>query len=571
MPYRIDSVTPGNNASIELGQITVLVGPNNCGKSQTLKDIRQYTSTGRREGLVVLESLRVTLPSEAELKAEVQIRPHQAADHIQIIGVKDDLQSHTNFGPNKHWFSHVYPPEPDAASQELQILRSLGTCLIGYLGAEARFKLTESSPAFNPRSETPSNALQSLYASDLSVMTEFRRAFRDAFEMDIGLDWAAMTRFYLRVANDFGQLPDSRIELDLLMANAEELQSQGDGFRSFAGIAMALLTYPSRVILLDEPEAFLHPAQARVLGRWVATQAARRPGQVVVATHSADFLAGMVSAGVDATILRLNRINGVTKFHRIPKAATTGLIESPLLSSQPVLDSLFHRGVVICEGDPDRAVYQTVAHRFNDNYRGEDFLFIHSNGKDAARFPAKLLRDSGTPVCVVADFDVISSESTLDGIVEGLTGKGLDERTKQLRTVVADAVEAGSQGQLLEGLVANVKAWLERNDVDLRGARRSLVACARGGSNKWDQAKKSGFSALPTQDQGSAQELIGRLSATGLFVVPCGELESWLENGASKGSRWNQRALQALHDNECPVPLKAFVEQILSFLAPRRT
>ncbi|WP_190953468.1 ATP-dependent nuclease [Pseudomonas koreensis] len=565
MPYRIQSVQPKGGVQIELGQLTVLVGPNNCGKSQTLKDIRQFSSSGRCERLVVLDSVSVMLPTENELRSSILIRPHpSASDHISVLGVKDDLLTQMNIGPQRSWFEQMYASEEPL---EREILESLGTCLIAYLGAEARFNLTASSPAFNPREETPSNALQSLFASDIGVQTELRHAFSSAFKMDIALDWAAMTRLYLRVKDDFGSIPDGREELNALMTDAQELEKQGDGFRSFAGIALALLTYPTRVLLLDEPEAFLHPAQARVLGRWIGAQTSSRQAQVIIATHSADFLAGLIAGSHDATILRLNRTETTTLFHKIPQSVITGLIESPLLSSQPVLDSLFHRGVIICEGDPDRAVYQTVAQRFYANQHGEEFLFIHSNGKDAAKLPAKLLRESGTAVCVIADFDILNSEATVAEIIDGLQGLSIPEDIIQLRDQIAVIIETKSQAQSLEELRANVLVWLDQQNEDLRRARKSLVSHARAGSNKWDLVKKDGISFLPPADAAKAHELLERLSGFGLFVVPCGELESWMHLGRSKGSKWNQAALQALHANSCPDALKLFVGRVLGFLA----
>jgi hypothetical protein len=49
------------------------------------------------------------------------------------------------------------------------------------------------------------------------------------------------------------------------------------------------------------------------------------------------------------------------------------ILNSPLLSSQPVLESIFHRGVAVCEGDSDRVVYQTFAVK---QYQDEKILFI---------------------------------------------------------------------------------------------------------------------------------------------------------------------------------------------------
>lgn len=532
-----------------------------------LRDVREFSTTASTSQTVILRELNVQLPTAEELEASVLVRkdPHNIG-HLLVSAVKDDLQGQTSLSPMANWFEQLSAQAADAEHCKRTILPTLGTALIAYLGAEARFRLTEGGAAFNRRAEAPANALQSLSVADKSVMAELRRAFKAAFGMDIGLDWGAMTWLYLRVAKDFGQVPETPDGITELMEQAEELQKQGDGFRSFTGIAMAMLAYPERLILLDEPEAFLHPTQARVLGRWVAKQATSRAGQVVVATHSADFLAGLVSAGESAKIMRLNRTESGTNFHLVPPDVTTSLVKSPLLSSQPVLDSMFHRGVVICEGDPDRAVYQTVAQR-TSALLGEDYLFIHCNGKDAAHSPADLLRKSGTPVCVVTDFDVLNSEDVLERIVQGLTGAGLDVETKKRRAAVAQAIELKTEEQSLDELKTSVAQWSERVG-DLRQARRSLVAAARAGSNKWAKAKKKGVAALPKDDQPKAIELLEILAGHRLFVVPCGELESWLSLGFDKGRDWNRRALEELHKDNCPHELKEFVSKILASLVP---
>lgn len=566
MPFLVQNIRPRAGDSIELGKLTVLVGPNNCGKSQTLKDIREYASTGVLDRLVILESISATLPSEVELRGSVQSRPHETPGHLQISGVKDDLQTQLGFGPQERWFGQQYDPNGNAEAQRREVLRALGTCLIAYLGAEARFKLTAPTAGFDTRSQAPANAIQSLLGAGAETHKELRSAFKSAFKMDIGLDWAGMMKWYLRVAADFGVIPGDREQLDALMKDAPDLEKQGDGYRSFAGIALALLTFPNRLLLLDEPEAFLHPAQARVLGRWLATQAAKRAAQVIVATHSSDFIAGLIASDTPATIIRLNRSDS-TRFHQIPSAASQGLVQSPLLSSQPVLDALFHRGVVICEGDPDRAIYQTVAHRFHAENSGEEVLFIHSNGKDAMKGPAELLRQSGTPVCVVADFDILNSEAVLDEVVTALSGFALDEETKALRAGLAGLIEEKDVASSIEELRTSVTEWLKRDETDIRILRRTLVSHARAGSNKWNAAKAKGLGSLNAEDAARASELLTRLEKKGVFVVPCGELESWIDVNRAKGKAWNQEALQLLHRGECPAALRAFIAAILAHLA----
>ena len=51
---------------ISLGKFSVLVGPNNVGKSQTLKDIATIMSSGRRDRTVILKELNFERPGSFE-------------------------------------------------------------------------------------------------------------------------------------------------------------------------------------------------------------------------------------------------------------------------------------------------------------------------------------------------------------------------------------------------------------------------------------------------------------------------------------------------------------------------
>ena len=70
--------------------------------------------------------------------------------------------------------------------------------------------------------------------------------------------------------------------------------------RSYASVILHLLApiTPS-ILLLDEPEAFLHPPQARLLGEIIAAERPSR-AQLVVATHSPDVLHGLINVASTA-------------------------------------------------------------------------------------------------------------------------------------------------------------------------------------------------------------------------------------------------------------------------------
>jgi len=427
--------------------------------------------------------------------------------------------------------------------------------------------LTRPTDCYDVRTENPTNALQAFFANRSAVQAELRRAFQDAFEMDVALDWAAMRRWYLKVGKSFGDIPDERDRLDALLKDAPEMSVQGDGYRSFAGIVLAMLTFQNRLLLLDEPEAFLHPRQARALGRWLGNRAESVKTQVILATHNSDFLWGLVSSNPDIRVIRLNRTGDNTRYHLVPSQTTKNLVQSPLLSSQPVLDSLFQEGVAVCEGDPDRAIYQTVAHRQLGTQGGESILFIHANGKDAIKTPITLLQSSGTPVCAVVDFDVFNSEKILSELYEALNGNEPSVKILELRRKVAESVEKQKEEEILAAMKEAARDWLENVPDDLRRARKSLKDIA-GKASKWGRVKAKGLDSLDETGRAAAEELIKLCRDAGIFVVQKGSLESWIELGHRKGREWNRLALERLYAGDCPSDLKQFVANIVTQLRP---
>jgi len=89
----------------------------------------------------------------------------------------------------------------------------------------------------------------------------------------------------------------SRNFVEKIRVQAVPLESQGDGMRSFATVLLYVLVADTHSIqFLDEPEAFLHPPQARLLGELIARER-KAKSQLFIATHSTDILDGLIAGG----------------------------------------------------------------------------------------------------------------------------------------------------------------------------------------------------------------------------------------------------------------------------------
>lgn len=155
------------------------------------------------------------------------------------------------------------------------------------------------------------------------------------------------------MGQDLGAMPLSSQDAYSYLESFPNLDIQGDGLRSIVGIISAIVAVKRPVILIDEPEAFLHPPQALQLGQ-IISELVDDNTQVFIATHSADFLRGLISVVQDSKIIRLERSKeDVTTANLLEPDILKQIVTDPLLSSARVLEGMFYRGVVATEGDAD--------------------------------------------------------------------------------------------------------------------------------------------------------------------------------------------------------------------------
>lgn len=548
------------NQQIPLGKFTVLVGPNNVGKSQTLKDIHAKMTSGRNARTTILTEIEVQKPDTFdELLAGLKvIDDPDHLDHHLVSGIGSNLRSgdqiRVHMGNLEQQFN---------ASDNLDFtFGNISKYRVSYLDAASRLQVAQTAGANNPHTEVPQNLLQGLFVAEQAVERTLRRAFFETFGMDVRLDYSGMTQLSIRVAQRFGEIDADPRNAYRELSKHGRLDDQGDGFRSFVGVVLSLLLSHGRIVLLDEPEAFLHPAQARQLGIWVAEHAGSGPGQVVVATHNASFLSGIISSGQPVDIFRINRRDDFTKYTRISPEATSRLATSPVLSSQRVLESIFHRGVAVCEADADRAIYEAVASR---ELRSQDAFYLHAHNKQTVPQVVTLLKDAQIPVCAIVDIDILNSA---DDLSRCLTALQVTAEQKAellgLRAQLAERIGEQDETTILASLEHSVTEFLrqlEDQEHTLSGARGALNRL-RKQATEWYEVKKDGLSALEPVSRPIAEELLKMAAEVGLFIVPVGELESWIDVGTSQKNKWVVRALEQLHDGECPDGLRTFISNV---------
>lgn len=327
------------------------------------------------------------------------------------------------------------------------------------------------------------------------------------------------------------------------------LSEQGDGMRAFMGMLLTIETSKYRVIVVDEPEAFLHPPQARLFGRILAEQHATGT-QVIIATHSEDIVQGVTSisppVGFDPTIIRINRRDKIFKVSQISVEKVQQLYHDPLLRHSSVLGGLFYQGVAVCEGDSDCTYYQAVLSYLIESGRvaARDVHFMHCGGKARIWKAVDALRAASVPTVAIVDFDVLKSDDVLAKLV-GVSGGDFAELTTSLN-VLRNAITSRSRSVNKAAARSQILAILDDSvEADVTNRNRDSIAKALSGIDGWRDAKSNG-SRMLTGDALQAFNVVDVwLRRHGVFVVPNGELESFnrLTPSGDKGS-WLAHVLE---------------------------
>lgn len=331
-----------------------------------------------------------------------------------------------------------------------------------------------------------------------------------------------------------------------LVDSTVPLQQQGDGMRSFASVILHLLASgTASILLLDEPEAFLHPPQARLLGELLAREKPSN-AQLFIATHSPDVLQGLVNVAPDhLRILRMRREGDINRVTTLDNEHIKLLGTSPVMKYSSVMSGVFHDRVIICEGDSDCHFYSSLIDIPEINGGQQpDVLFVNAGGKQRIAVLSEMLVSLGIPVDVIADIDVIRTETDLERIVMALGGDwpsihGLARRVDAAIRKGKGWKDAAKVKEQIAGILETVSTTGEFP----RASQRKIESLFREGT-PWGYVKSAGESAIPSgQPSQDFRTLKDMCKEIGLWIVPVGELEGFCRD-IGKRSGWVQQVLE---------------------------
>jgi hypothetical protein len=558
----ISELTFSDGSTLELGQddIIVVVGPNNSGKSEALRGINQKLINPLTENPVV-RNLKSAMYGERDGLATWLM------NRTKVVNDPPGNPQYQGFGTTIHHSqATAYWTSPENG------LQALAPFFCKLLNAEGRIGAVNPPQNIALGKDAPNHPIHFLQLGD-ELELKISEQFHKAFDQDLIVNRNAGNIVPLHVGKR--PVPPAgkdrvSVEYATMLRQLPELVKQGDGMRSFAGVLLHTSVGQESIFLLDEPEAFLHPPQARLLGRMLVDDK-QVNRQLFIATHSGDVLKGILDSGSkNVRVVRLRREGDTNIMRQLDNARIAELWGDPLLRHSDILDGLFHEKVVITEGDADArffaALMNSQADAGTNSQRYPSVMFTHCGGKGRLPLVTSALAAVEVPVVVVADFDILSEEEPLSKLVEitGGTWSALSNGWKQVKSAIASKrpeLKSADVKKEIETILLGITA-----DVFPPAASKEVKGVLAR-SSPWSVAKTTGKAFIPSGGPTVLfDELQTKLEALGIFIVDVGELECFWKKSSAHGPAWVNEVLKLdlVNDPELQAA-RTFVAKMLAW------
>ena len=525
----IKKIKFNDNTEIELSNddIVVFVGANNVGKSRALKDIKND---------ILESSLKKVIVDEIEYQDT----------NFEEINMKSYFKNNFELGPNGYEIAadvkHIYNYNEHNFQNVKSGDKHFYKVLFSFLSTESRLNMTAPISYSSINDKLSFGVMRRLERDKKNITTLndiLFSCFGKKIDISEGLWQNSVSKLYkfgTKDEIDKSINADTR-EARCLLESLENLNDQGDGIRSAVAILASLITTTHSLYLIDEPETFLHPPQARILGRNIVDLSQNK--QCFISTHNIDLLRGMLEKDyARIKIIKINRTDNVNEFHVLDNDSIKVVSDDKNLKYSNILNGLFYNTVVLCENESDCKFYSALLEKIDSDCY-QNTLFCAVGGKDQFKIIIPLLNKLKINFLVIADLDLINNRDKLKDLINSIE----DNRYNQISSIHNDFLnlfESGTDNQVKKQSVIKEEILSFITDAPyMSDETASKIRQVLKNISHLKLLKNCGKSCLPAGEcVQKYNQIINFLNESNIFVVECGEIERFITEIDGHGSLW---------------------------------
>lgn len=520
----------GNKWKFNKDDIVLLVGPNNVGKSRTLKDLREdLNDTSKIKVLVKEVTYETTGFSEEQLR-----------DYFERNYVKD---SHGSYDVMIE--ENVYHYFNDFNFTNILDEKQFYKALFSFLSTENRLGLTRPIK-FNSIVDNQNLNIMRKLDIDSESISKLNQALDSGFQKSVEVheDYldGNMTKKYkigesIEICNVIKS--NKRDNLNKLK-QFEDLHNQGDGIRNAVAVLASIIVNEHSLFLIDEPETFLHPPQARVLGKNIVRLSEGK--QLFISTHNIDFIRGVLEeASSRVKIIKIDRYDNNNTFNLVNNDSISNISSDKNLKYTNILNGLFYNQVVLCENESDCKFYSAIL-EYEDLTTYQNTLFCAVGGKEQFKKIVPLLKRLNINYKIIADIDLINNIDSLKQLLNSNESQCYKRIEKQHKQFLENFErEMNSQVKTQERIKTEINEAFDA-DIYMSPKVAERIKTILRDISSLKLLKSGGKNIIP---QGDCMALFNEIKEFlidyNIFILECGEIERFVPEVSGHGNTWVEK------------------------------
>ena len=552
----IEKIKFNDETSIEFknDDIVLLVGANNVGKSRTLKDLKDDLNDLSKPRVIVDEIVYKSSDfSSSQLK-----------NYFEKNIIKDSWENYNVFIDENQSYCFSASSFTDNVDE-----KQFYKALFSFLSTESRLNITRPI-TFNTTVDNRSLTIMKGLESDSKSINTLNKVLQMGFGKSVEVyeeyrDGTLVKKYKIgKSTNIIAAINSNRRDNLNLLKDMEDLHSQGDGIRSAVAILSSLIVNNHSLVLIDEPETFLHPPQARLLGKNIVALSKQK--QCFISTHSIDFIKGVLEADSSRVkIIKIDRLENENKFNLVDNDSVAEIANDKNLRYTNILDGLFYDGLVLCENESDCKFYSAILENLNLALY-QNTLFCAVGGKDQFKKVVPLLKKLNIQYFIIADIDLINNKDNLKQLVNSIEPNCYDQIDACHKKFIEE-FEKGMNSQVKTQQVIKTEInQLFTADKYMPDAIAKGIKDILKNISSFKLLKSGGKNILP---QGECVDLFNQLkeflNEHKVFILECGEIERFVPEVGGHGNAWVEKTFARYDDLNDDVynEVKGFIEKTL--------